>query len=88
MALSRYHLQRRGRRDNRLDGHDLGALTPVTSIKLLATQIRVGYWVDTAINQGMIGDMDEVAVYPAALSPARIEAHFLASGRSLTSASG
>jgi len=65
-----------------VDGHDLGALTPVTSINLLASPIRVGYWLDTYINQGMIGDVDEVAVYPTALSPARVEAHFLASGRS------
>jgi len=65
-----------------VDGHDLGALTPVTAINLLPSRIRIGYWLDTYINQGMIGDVDEVAVYPTALSPTRIEAHFLASGRS------
>jgi hypothetical protein len=65
-----------------VDGHDLGALTPVTAINLLASPIRVGYWLDSYINQGMVGDVDEVAVYPSALSPARIQAHFLASGRS------
>lgn len=67
-----------------VDGHDLGALTPVTAINLLASPIRIGYWIDTAINQGMIGDVDEVAVYPTALSPAQIQAHFLASGRSVS----
>jgi len=71
-----------------VDGHDLGSLTPVTAINLLPNPIRVGYWVDTYINQNVIGDMDDVAVYPTALSPARIEAHFVASRRSLTSASG
>jgi hypothetical protein len=71
-----------------VDGHDLGALTPVTAINLSASQIRVGYWIDTAVNQDVTGDLDEVAVYPTALSPARIQAHFLASGRSLTSTSG
>ncbi len=65
-----------------VDGHDLGALTPVTAINLLPSQIRVGYWLDTYINQGMTGDVDEVAVYPTTLSPARIKAHFLATGRS------
>ena len=65
-----------------VDGHDLGELTPVTAINLLASPIRIGYWLDSYINQGMIGDVDEVAIYPTALSPARIEAHFLASGRS------
>ncbi len=65
-----------------VDGHDLGALTPVTAINLSASKIRIGYWLDSYINQGMIGDVDEVAVYPTALSPARVRAHFLASGRS------
>ena len=67
-----------------VDGYDLGALTPVTAINLLASKIRIGYWLDTYINQGMTGDVDEVAVYPTALSPVRAEAHFLASGRSMS----
>jgi hypothetical protein len=67
-----------------VDGHDLGALTPVTAINLLPSPIRIGYWLDSLINQGMIGDVDEVAVYPTALPPARVQAHFLASGRSIS----
>jgi hypothetical protein len=67
-----------------VDGHDLGALTPVTAVNLLASRIRIGYWLDSYINQGMVGDVDEVAVYPTALPPGRIQAHYLASGRSIS----
>ena len=31
-----------------VDGHDLGALTPVTAINLLPSPIRIGYWIDTS----------------------------------------
>lgn len=70
--------------DGYVDGQDMGALTPLVAINLEASRIRVGYWVDSYLNPDVIGDEDEVAVYPAALSPARIEAHFVASGRSLS----
>jgi hypothetical protein len=64
-----------------VDGHDLGARTPPTKVNLLAGPIRVGYWVDSYLNHPVIGVEDEVAVYPAALSPAQVKAHFVASGR-------
>jgi len=64
-----------------VDAHDLGTQTPVAAIDLLASPVRIGYWVDTYINEGVIGDLDEVAVYPTALSQARVVAHYQASGR-------
>lgn len=67
-----------------VDGHDLGELTPVVSIDLAASAIRVGYWVDDLLNPNVMGDEDDVAVYPVALTPNRILAHFVASGRTVS----
>lgn len=70
-----------------VDGHDMGALTPVTAIDLAASAVRVGYWVDDLLNPNVVGDEDEVAVYPSALSSSRIDAHYTASGAAVTPAS-
>ena len=67
-----------------VDGHDLGALKPITSIDLTSSAIRVGYWVDDLLNPNVVGDEDEVAVYPTALSASRIAAHYLASGAKIS----
>jgi hypothetical protein len=67
-----------------VDGHDMGSLTPVATIDLTASAIRVGYWVDDILNPNVVGDEDEVAVYPTALSPRRIEAHYVASGATVS----
>jgi hypothetical protein len=62
-----------------LDGRNLGPKTPPHPMHLGASNIRVGWWIDTFLNRPFIGDMDEIGVYPSALSPARIAAHFAAS---------
>jgi Concanavalin A-like lectin/glucanases superfamily len=62
-----------------LDGKSLGPKAPPHPLHLGASNIRIGWWIDTFLNQPFIGDMDEIAVYPTALSPARIAAHFAAS---------
>lgn len=62
-----------------LDGKSLGGKTPPHPLHLGASNIRLGWWIDTFLNHPFIGDMDEVAVYPSALSPARVAAHFAAS---------
>ncbi len=49
---------------------------------MVAGPIRVGYWVDTYINQPLIGAEDEVAVCPKVLTQPQVVAHFVASGRS------
>lgn len=70
-----------------VDGQSLGGQLAVNSpLNLAASPVRVGNWVDQIINQPYIGDADEVAVYPTALSAARIAAHYAAaeSGPSTT----
>lgn len=62
-----------------LDGKDLGPKAPPHPLHLGVSNIRVGWWIDTFLNRPFIGDMDEIAVYPSALSQARIAAHFAAS---------
>ena len=38
----------------------------------------MGYWIDTVFNQPFAGGLDEVAVYPSALSSGRVSAHYAA----------
>jgi hypothetical protein len=40
----------------------------------------VGGWLDTVLNQKMIGSLDEVAVYATALTGTRVKAHYVAAG--------
>lgn len=65
------------------DAHDLGAQTPNTNSKqfnLQPSPVRVGNWIDTVVNQPFNGGLDEVAVYPTALSSKRVLAHYKAAG--------
>ena len=62
-----------------VDGKNLGPKAPAHPLILGASNIRLGWWVDTVFNHAFIGDTDEIAVYPSALSPARVQAHFAAS---------
>jgi concanavalin A-like lectin/glucanase superfamily protein len=62
-----------------LDGKNLGPKASSHPLNLGASNIRLGWWIDTFFNQPFVGDMDEIAVYPSALSPARVQAHFAAS---------
>ncbi len=59
-----------------LDNHALG--TASVQEKLLASTVRIGYWVDTAYNKPFNGSLDEIAVYSSALSASRIARHFAA----------
>ncbi len=60
-----------------VDGQSLDAQPANATLSLAAENyIRVGTWVDTAVNQPLIGDVDEIAVYPTALSTAQIAAHY------------
>jgi concanavalin A-like lectin/glucanase superfamily protein len=60
------------------DGVRLPPQAPKHPINLGASNIRVGLWVDTRYNKPFVGDVAEIAVYPTALSAARIAAHFTA----------
>lgn len=60
-----------------IDGHSLGAKAP-QPLNITAAPIMIGKWVDSLINQPLIGSVDEIAVYPTALSAARIAAHYAA----------
>ena len=62
-----------------LDGVNLGPKASPHTLTLGASSIRLGWWVDTYLNHPFTGNADEVAVYPSALSPARIYAHLAAS---------
>ena len=42
--------------------------------------VRVGYWIDSVCNSPFAGSLDEVALYTTALTPARVKAHYSASG--------
>ena len=56
-----------------VDGQSLGSQTAAASINLTANQpILIGRWVDTSVNKPFIGDADEVAVYPTAISAAQV----------------
>jgi len=59
-----------------LDNHALG--TQSVQEHPVASQVRIGYWVDTAYNKPFNGSLDEIAVYPSALSAAQIARHFAA----------
>jgi hypothetical protein len=60
-----------------VDGRSLGAQPADATLDLAAENyIRVGTWVDTAVNQPLIGNADEIAAYPTALSTAQIAAHY------------
>ena len=48
---------------------------PATSV------VRIGYWVDTFCNSPFAGSIDEVAIYPTALTAAQVKAHYTAAGR-------
>jgi hypothetical protein len=60
------------------DGRALGAAALAAPLELGAGQLRVGWWVDTFLNQPFRGALDEVAVYPAALGAGQIRAQFAA----------
>jgi hypothetical protein len=66
-----------------VDGQSLGTRTPV-ALDITAAPILLGHWVDTEINQPLIGSADDIAVYPTALSAARILAHYQAAAMSTT----
>jgi F0F1-type ATP synthase assembly protein I len=59
-----------------LDGRRLGAAR--VADHPLPSPIRIGWWVDTLINQPFAGSLDEVAIYPTALTAAQVAAHYAA----------
>jgi hypothetical protein len=59
-----------------VDGQSLGTATVADHPS--ASPVRVGFWIDTVCNQPWKGGLDEVAVYPSALSAARVSAHYAA----------
>jgi hypothetical protein len=61
-----------------LDNHGLGSAK--VADKPLASPIRIGFWVDTAYNKPFNGELDEIAVYPSALTSDQIARHFVAAG--------
>ncbi len=62
-----------------LDGVNLGPKASPHRLNLGASNIRLGWWVDTYLNHPFTGNADEVAIYPSALAPARVYAHLAAS---------
>jgi hypothetical protein len=64
-----------------VDGVNLGAHAVKNAVNLSPGNIRVGLWIDQAFNKPFVGDMDEIAVYPSALSAARIAAHVAAAAQ-------
>ncbi len=71
-----------------VDGVNLGAQTPNTtthSFLLQGSAPFVGNWVDNAVNQPFQGAAEEIALYPSALSGARIAAHYAAAGYGIQS---
>jgi len=69
-----------------VDGHDLGS--PTRDIydsnqlyNIAAAPIALGQWATTGYFYPLVGGLDEVAVYPTALSPERIEAHYAAASQ-------
>ena len=69
-----------------IDGLGLGQQTPTNTgaFSLTSSPVRIGYWVDTTLNQHLVGDEDEVAVYGSSLSAAQIDAHYKAAGYATT----
>jgi hypothetical protein len=61
-----------------LDNRTLGS----TSVpdRPAVSPARIGFWVDTFFNKPFDGGLDEIAVYPSALSADQIERHFIAAG--------
>ncbi len=64
-----------------VDGQSLGTRTPI-ALSITAAPILLGHWVDTVINQPLIGNANDIAVYPTALPAGRIAAHYQAAGAS------
>lgn len=62
-----------------VDGRSLGPKPTPHTLNLGASEIRLGWWVDHVLNSPFVGGADEIAVYPSALSPSRVLAHFAAS---------
>ncbi|MDQ1396332.1 MAG: hypothetical protein QOG64_1591, partial [Acidimicrobiaceae bacterium] len=64
-----------------LDGRRLGSQSFASALSTTPGPLGlvVGRWID-ASSQPIYGSLDEVAIYPTALSAARIEAHVAASG--------
>jgi Concanavalin A-like lectin/glucanases superfamily len=60
-----------------LDGKSLGSVKH-TALDLQGQTLRIGWWVDTVYNQPFIGSMDEVAVFPKALSATQVAAEYTA----------
>jgi Concanavalin A-like lectin/glucanases superfamily len=60
-----------------LDGKSLGSVTH-GALDLQGQELRIGWWVDTVYNQPFIGSMDEVAVFPKALSATQVAAEYSA----------
>jgi PKD repeat protein len=72
-----------------VDGKRVGRRTDTTSAQPFSGYWRVGGdnlngWPNQPASQNFAGDIADVAVYPAALSSTRIQAHYTASGRTLT----
>jgi hypothetical protein len=69
--------------DAYVDALGLGAQHVATgsgAFSLSSSPVRVGNWIDTVVNQPFNGGLDEVAVYPSALSAKTILAHYKAAG--------
>ena len=70
-----------------VDGQSLGTRTPI-ALSITAGPILLGHWVDTVINQPLIGSANDIAVYPTALPAGRIAAHYQAAAVSAGGPSG
>jgi hypothetical protein len=63
-----------------VDGIGLGSRHSPSAIDLAGGPIRLGYWVDTVVNQHFVGAAQEIAVFDTALTAAQIRAQYAASG--------
>jgi hypothetical protein len=61
-----------------LDGKKLGKTIHAGPLALGGGTLRIGWWVDTVYNQPFNGSMDEIAVFPSALSKTTIKAQYAA----------
>jgi hypothetical protein len=61
-----------------LDHHTLG--TQNVTEKILASPVRIGFWVDAIYNKPFNGGLDEIAMYPSALTADQIARHVAAAG--------
>jgi concanavalin A-like lectin/glucanase superfamily protein len=59
-----------------LDNHKLGS-KPVRE-RPVASPVRIGFWVDALFNKPFNGGLDEIAVYPTALTTDQIARHYAA----------